>query len=128
MVSEEDFFHRGESGGTLISSGYYKALEIIEQRYNPTVWNIYTFHCTDGDNWEEDNPKAVTAAEQLCNVSNLFGYGEITVNRYNYKTIHTLFTEKIKSDHFVSVTIAKKEDIWPAFRSILVKDSAGGEP
>src|SRR5919199_253873 len=29
-VSEEEFFHKGESGGTLISSGYKKALEIVE--------------------------------------------------------------------------------------------------
>src|SRR5581483_2812561 len=31
-VTEEEFFHKGESGGTFISSGYNKALEIIEQR------------------------------------------------------------------------------------------------
>ena len=29
-VTEEEFFHKGESGGTFISSGYVKALEIIE--------------------------------------------------------------------------------------------------
>ena len=29
-VTEEEFFHKGESGGTFISSGYNKALEIIE--------------------------------------------------------------------------------------------------
>ena len=36
-VTEEEFFHKGESGGTLISSGYKKALEIIQQRYHPTT-------------------------------------------------------------------------------------------
>ena len=30
-VTEEEFFHKGESGGTFISSGYPKALEIIER-------------------------------------------------------------------------------------------------
>jgi sporulation protein YhbH len=34
-VSEEDFFHKVESGGTYISSGYKKALQIIEDRYHP---------------------------------------------------------------------------------------------
>lgn len=58
-MNEEDFFHRGKAGGTYISSGYAKALEIIERRYNPKIWNIYTFHCSDGDNWVEDNSKAV---------------------------------------------------------------------
>ena len=31
-VNEKEFFHRGESGGTYISSGYEKALEIISER------------------------------------------------------------------------------------------------
>jgi hypothetical protein len=30
----------------LISSGYKKALEIIEQRYHPAHWNVYAFHCS----------------------------------------------------------------------------------
>ena len=36
-VREEEFFHRVEAGGTFISSGYRKALEIIEERFNPAV-------------------------------------------------------------------------------------------
>ena len=34
-VTEEEFFHKGESGGTFISSGYNKALEIIEAALPP---------------------------------------------------------------------------------------------
>ncbi len=36
-VTEDEFFHKGESGGTLISSGYHKALEIIHDRYHPDL-------------------------------------------------------------------------------------------
>ena len=36
-VTEEEFFYKGESGGTLISSGYNKALEIIHDRYHPSL-------------------------------------------------------------------------------------------
>ena len=54
-VTEEEFFHKGESGGTFISSGYNKALEIIQERYHPSLWNIYAFHCSDGDNFDSDN-------------------------------------------------------------------------
>lgn len=35
-VTEEEFFSKGESGGTLISSGYEKALEVIRERYHPS--------------------------------------------------------------------------------------------
>ncbi|MEG0086063.1 MAG: DUF444 family protein, partial [Niameybacter sp.] len=43
-VTEDDFFHRGESGGTYISSGYEKALEVIQDRYPPDLWNVYAFN------------------------------------------------------------------------------------
>ena len=36
-VSEEEFFHKGESGGTFISSGYQKALEIIAGALPPVA-------------------------------------------------------------------------------------------
>ena len=62
-VTEEEFFHKGESGGTLISSGYKKALDVIQQRYHPDHWNIYAFHCSDGDNFESDNEEAMKAAQ-----------------------------------------------------------------
>jgi len=125
-VNEQDFFHRGESGGTYISSGYAKALEIIEQRYNPTLWNIYAFHCSDGDNWSEDNPKAIALAKELCQIGNLFGYGEITIDRIWASTIGRDFARNIKHQNFVSVTIEQKEDLWPAFKRILEKESASG--
>ncbi|OGO80223.1 MAG: sporulation protein YhbH, partial [Clostridiales bacterium GWC2_40_7] len=103
-VGETEFFHKGESGGTYISSGYEKALEIIEQRYNPESWNIYAFHCSDGDNWTEDNKKAIELAGKLCEVCNLFGYGEIVPGSYlSYSTIKSEFVKNIKSSNFAIV-------------------------
>ncbi|WP_346355867.1 sporulation protein YhbH [Azotosporobacter soli] len=126
-VNESQFFHHGESGGTYISSGYAKALEIIEERYNPSVWNIYAFHCTDGDNWTEDNPKTVALARELCEICNLFGYGQVLA-AYNYG-IRELLAKEVKAENFVMVNINRKEDIWTSFRRILEKegDAAGGE-
>jgi len=127
-VNEQEFFHRGETGGTYISSGYEKALEIIEQRYNPASWNIYVFHCSDGDNWGEDNNKAVDLVKQLCNISNLFGYGEITTSMYNVNgsTIQKEYEKSISFDNFVIVTMKDKSDIWPAFRKLLDTESTSG--
>ncbi|HMM19769.1 MAG TPA: sporulation protein YhbH [Selenomonadales bacterium] len=125
-VSEQDFFHRGESGGTHISSGYAKALEVIEQRYSPAVWNIYSFHCSDGDNWSEDTPKAVALAKELCRAGNLFGYGEITTDAWG-SSIRKTYSDAIQSANFVMATLRSKEDVWPAFKRILEKESAGGD-
>ncbi|MDP4095085.1 MAG: sporulation protein YhbH [Bacillota bacterium] len=122
-VSENDFFHRGESGGTYISSGYEKALEIIEQRYNPASWNIYAFHCSDGDNWSEDNQKAVDLAKKLCENCNLFGYGEIVPGYFSVgSTIKSEFQRYIKRKNFSIITMGKKEDILPGLKKLLDRE------
>ena len=125
-VNENDFFHRGESGGTYISSGYEKALEIIEQRYNPANWNIYTFHCSDGDNWTEDNKKAVEMANKLCEVCNLFGYGEITNGYYTVgNTIKSEYHKSVRSSNFAAISMSKKEDILTGLKKLLEKEAEG---
>ncbi len=123
-VTEEEFFHKGESGGTFISSGYAKALEIIEERYHPSLWNIYAFHCSDGDNFEQDNQRACEAARELCRVSNLFGYGEIKpANSYlPQNSLLDHFSNKIQAENYKSILISKKEEVWPAFKEFLKRE------
>ncbi|HLN86806.1 MAG TPA: sporulation protein YhbH [Candidatus Limnocylindrales bacterium] len=124
-VTEEEFFHKGESGGTFISSGYNKALEIIEQRYHPTLWNVYAFHCSDGDNFDSDNPAALKAAQELIKISNLFGYGEIKpLGSGYYGSTMIQFFSQIQEPNFQTVQIQKKEDIWASFKTFLSKDRA----
>ncbi|HSR58148.1 MAG TPA: sporulation protein YhbH [Candidatus Binataceae bacterium] len=122
-VTEEEFFHKGESGGTFISSGYQKALEIIAERYHPSLWNVYAFHCSDGDNFESDNPAALKAAEELAELCNLFGYGEIKPlgSRYYESSMLNVF-RRIQNPHFHTVLIERKEDIWPSFKAFLAKE------
>jgi uncharacterized sporulation protein YeaH/YhbH (DUF444 family) len=122
-VTEEEFFHKGESGGTFISSGYIKALEIIEQRYHPALWNVYAFHCSDGDNFDSDNPAALKAAQELAKVANLFGYGEIKpLGSGYYGSTMIQFFAQIQEPNFQTVQIQKKEDIWTSFKTFLSKD------
>ncbi len=120
-VDEEEFFTKGQSGGTYISSGYNKALEVIQERYHPTLWNVYAFHCSDGDNFPNDNERALKAALGLCEVCNLFGYGEIKPNgtRSYESSMLNFFTKNIKNDNYKSLLISKKEDIWTSFRDFL---------
>jgi len=101
------------------------ALEIIEQRYNPAIWNIYIFHCSDGDNWGEDNEKAVALVNQLCTISNLFGYGEITTSSMYGSAISKEYEKRINLDNFIMVMMGDKTDIWPAFKKILDTESGG---
>jgi sporulation protein YhbH len=124
-VTEEEFFHKGESGGTFISSGYQKALEIISARYHPSLWNIYAFHCSDGDNFDSDNAVALRCAKELADVCNLLGYGEIKPlgSRYYESSMLNIF-RRLEADNFQTVLIERKEDIWPSFKAFLAKDRA----
>ena len=125
-VTEEEFFHKGESGGTLISSGYNKALEIIYDRFHPTLWNVYAFHCSDGDNFDSDNANAIKSAKELCEVCNLFGYGEIKpLGSHYYESSMLDMFRRIEADNFQSVLIERKEDIWPSFKAFLSRDRVG---
>ncbi len=122
-VTEEEFFYKGESGGTMISSGYKRALEIIEERYHPTLWNVYSFHCSDGDNFDSDNADAVKLAEALTNACNLFGYGEIKPlgPRYYESSMLNVF-RRLDADNFQTVLIERKQDVWPSFKALLAKE------
>jgi uncharacterized protein len=122
-VTEDEFFHKGEAGGTFISSGYQKALEIIAERYHPSLWNLYAFHCSDGDNFDSDNPAALKAAKDLSEICNLFGYGEIKPlgSRYYESSMLNVF-RRLDAPNFQAVLIERKEDIWPSFKAFLSKD------
>jgi sporulation protein YhbH len=122
-VGEEEFFHKGESGGTFISSGYQKALDIIAERYHPSLWNVYAFHCSDGDNFDSDNTAALKAAHELAEICNLFGYGEIKPlgSRYYESSMLNIF-RRLDAENFQTVLIERKEDIWPSFKALLAKD------
>ena len=122
-VSEEEFFHKGESGGTMISSGYRKALEIIRERYHPSLWNIYAFHCSDGENFYDDNAEAYRAALELARICNLFGYGEIKPPGPHQRdaTMLKLF-DSLEVQSFKAVEILRKEDVWPSFKALLSRE------
>ena len=122
-VDENEFFHKGESGGTLISSGYRKALEIIAGRFHPAHWNVYAFHCSDGDNFDSDNEEALKAARELCAVSNLFGYGEIKpMGSHYYESSMLERFRKLDARNFQAVLIERREDIWTSFKAFMSRE------
>jgi sporulation protein YhbH len=124
-VTEDEFFHKGESGGTFISSAYQRALDIIAERYHPSLWNVYAFHCSDGDNFDSDNAAALRTAKELSDVCNLFGYGEIKPlgSRYYESSMLNVF-RRLDATNFQTVLIERKEDVWPSFKALLAKDRA----
>lgn len=57
IVNEQDFFHKRESGGTVVSTAYDLMLEHQKRYYPADKWNIYVAQATDGDNFAYDNSR-----------------------------------------------------------------------
>jgi len=122
-VAEEDFFTRGESGGTICSSAYIKALDIIDKRYPAANWNIYPFHFSDGDNLTSDNEKCVHLITQLMKRANIFGYGE--VNQYNRSSTLMSAYKHISHKKFLYHVIREKGDVYKALKTFFSKPKLG---
>ncbi len=121
--TEEEFFKRGESGGTKFSSAYKLALDILRERYSPTDWNSYLFHFSDGENWYGDNEILFPIMKEILNYPcNLLGYGEISEdqveNHPNWWHPSTNFADMQKNfkehERFIATKIHSVKDIKDA--------------
>ncbi|MBB6633820.1 sporulation protein YhbH [Cohnella thailandensis] len=121
-VTEEEFFTRGESGGTICSSAYIKALEIIDSRFSPSLYNIYPFHFSDGDNLTSDNERCVRLIKEILNVANIFGYGE--VNQYNRSSTLMSAYKHLEHQQFLYHVIKEKTEIYSALKTFFKKREA----
>ena len=125
-VSEEQFFSRGSSGGTLVSTGINEVLRVIESRFHPNNWNIYTFQCSDGDNWPDDTDNVMRAMEKLKSICQLVGYCEIEPNADRHSAwsseykLSNIYLPLIDSKFKLS-NIKVKSDIWKSFRRMFSK-------
>ena len=127
-VNEEQFFTQVPNGGTLVSTGLKKVEEIIDKRYHPNNWNIYTFYCGDGDNWAIDNKEALNGFRRLKDVNQVMCYTEIGTSRYpsEYRLFDGGTTEKrlwdwtklIEDKNFKRIKINQSDDIWPSFKKL----------
>ena len=73
-TTEQEFFNRVESGGTLVSSAYELAQRLQREHYPATDWNVYVLHASDGENFLPDNDRVLDAVVGLMDVCALIGY------------------------------------------------------
>lgn len=120
VVTEEEFFSKGESGGTICSSAYKKALELIDEKYNPERYNIYPFHFSDGDNLTSDNPKCLQLVNEIMEKANMFGYGE--VNQYQRNSTLMSVFKYIKNENFYYYILRERADVFHAMKHFFKKE------
>jgi uncharacterized sporulation protein YeaH/YhbH (DUF444 family) len=120
-VDRDTFFHTRESGGTMISSAYKLALEIIETDYAPSSWNVYPFHFSDGDNWSADDTRLCVDLLQskILPMVNLFAYGQVESPYGSGQFIKDL-KEAIGARENVALSeIADKDGIYGSIKTFL---------
>lgn len=74
--SEHDFFQVSGVGGTLASSAFRLAGDIVRRQYDPASHNVYLFYASDGENFAEDRKAASESLAELAGALNCIGYVE----------------------------------------------------
>jgi len=101
LVDEDEFFHKGESGGTVCASAYDLATDLITSDYSPSRWNIYGFHFSDGEDW--DASRTMQSVKRLLDKGpNMLGYGEIRTEAAYGQQLMRAFEENFNLDKFTS--------------------------
>jgi uncharacterized sporulation protein YeaH/YhbH (DUF444 family) len=120
-VDEEEFFRSMRSGGTLFSSGLSLNKQIIEERYPPSEWNIYTVFCTDGDNTLSDMEPSSKLFKEVIDLNQLFIYGHLhTYNDSVFKStqIKRQF-EHLQNFDYIELKVV--DDVLSEFRKVFGK-------
>jgi hypothetical protein len=120
-VDRHTFFHTRESGGTMISSAYRLAIEMIESDYPHASWNIYPFHFSDGDNWSADDTKLCVdlLTERILPAVNLFAYGQVESPYGSGQFVKDLREAVGARENVALSEIADKEAIYGSIRTFL---------
>jgi uncharacterized sporulation protein YeaH/YhbH (DUF444 family) len=120
-VDRDTFFHTRESGGTMISSAYKLALEMIEADYPSSAWNVYPFHFSDGDNWSADDTRLCLdlLRDRLLPASNLFCYGQVESPYGSGQFIKDLRHGLGERDDLALSEIPDKEGIYGSIKTFL---------
>ncbi|EXJ16529.1 YeaH/YhbH family protein [Imhoffiella purpurea] len=123
-VDEQEFFYSRETGGTVVSSALNLAYEVVKERYDSSVWNIYAAQASDGDNWDSDSGVCRDIMiQQLMPLMRYFAYVEITPRQH--QSLWYAYQEVMAAHpHFAMQEIGGAEDIFPVFRELFKRQEA----
>jgi uncharacterized sporulation protein YeaH/YhbH (DUF444 family) len=67
------YYNSTVAGGTRVESAYRLVNELVEAGSLAKDYNIYVFHGTDGDDWDEDGSKTIPELKKMLAYSNRIG-------------------------------------------------------
>ncbi|MCZ2406046.1 MAG: YeaH/YhbH family protein [Burkholderiales bacterium] len=120
-VTEDEFFHSTESGGTVVSSALVLLGDIMRARYPAQDWNIYVAQASDGDNFSNDSGNCRDLlADRILPLVRYFAYVQVAEEEQNlweeYSQLLPLYP------HFAMRKVAQPGDIYPVFRELFKKE------
>jgi uncharacterized protein len=119
-VTEHEFFHARETGGTVVSSALELMQTIISARYSPGEWNIYGAQASDGDNWHHDSGRCrELLAEKLLPQCRYFAYVQVAEEEQNLWEEYTQLAGEHR--HFAMRKATEPSQIYPVFRDLFKK-------
>jgi uncharacterized sporulation protein YeaH/YhbH (DUF444 family) len=119
-VTEDEFFHATESGGTVVSSALALMNEIIRQRYMGSEWNIYGAQASDGDNWQQDSSKCRDLLDnKILPLVRYYAYVQVADEDQNLWEEYTRVRDA--NVHFAMQKICTPSQIFPVFRDLFKK-------
>jgi uncharacterized sporulation protein YeaH/YhbH (DUF444 family) len=122
-VTEDEFFHATESGGTVVSSALTLMHEIVQARYAGGGWNIYGAQASDGDNWQQDSSKCRELLDsKLLPLCRYFAYVQVADEDQNLWEEYTQVRDT--NPHFAMQKIVTPAQIFPVFRDLFKKTAA----
>lgn len=129
---QETFFHKQETGGTVVSTAYDVMRTVIRDRYNVNEWNIYLAQASDGDNTDSDGNwcelKLGTMLPWIQYAAYVEIGREITSDYYHaaesslWKTWGNL---QAKFQNMARRKITKENQVVDVFRSLFKKQGTG---
>lgn len=123
-VEEEDFFHSRESGGTVVSSALKLMVEVIQERYPASQWNIYCAQASDGDNWAGDSELCGRLLrESILPLVQYYAYVEVA-SEEPQNLWEEYLTVKQSFEHFAMQRIITADEIYPVLHDLFQKRAA----
>ncbi|WP_298212532.1 YeaH/YhbH family protein [Acidovorax sp.] len=120
-VSEEQFFHSTESGGTVVSSALVLLDQIIQARYPTGDWNIYVAQASDGDNFNNDSGNCRNLlVDRILPLVRYFAYVQVAEEEQNLWEEYSQLLPVCA--HFAMRKVSEPGDIYPVFRDLFKKE------
>jgi hypothetical protein len=122
-VTEDEFFHATETGGTVVSSALTLMHEIVRARYPSGEWNIYGAQASDGDNWHHDSGRCrELLSEQILPLVRYYAYVQVAEAEQNLWEEYTQLLESYRN--FAMRKVSDAVEIYPVFRELFKKEGA----